>query len=177
MDPAITTTMRLFIGGLLLVAASHKIADFARFRGTLTGYRLVPERATGVLAGGTVLVELVLGGMSLSLGTVWQRAGIAGAIMLLTLYAGVILLNIARGNIHIDCGCLGFTAKAPRLTPFLAWRNAVLVAMGAVALLPAAPRALTWLDLAAIAACLVSFALLYAGSDLAITLSKKDALA
>lgn len=177
MDPAISATASLFIGGLLLVAACHKLAVFSRFRATLAAYRLVAGEATGVLAGGAVLAELVLAWMTLSLGAAWQRTGVVGAIALLTLYAGAIVLNLARGNVHIDCGCLGFAGRAPRLTVLLAWRNAVLVAIAAVALVPVAQRPLTWLDLAAIAASLVSLALLYAGSDLAITLSRKESLA
>ena len=174
MDPAISATAALFIGGLFLLAAGHKLADFARFQATVRAYRLVADDMAGFLAGLAVLAELVIAGMALSIGASWQQAGILGAMALLALYAGVILLNIARDNVAIDCGCLGFAARAPRLTPALALRNLVLVATGALALLPISARALTWLDFTAMAGCLAMLALLYAGFDLAISQSKKE---
>jgi hypothetical protein len=176
MDPAISATSALFVGGLFLLAAGHKLADFDRFQVTVRAYRLVADDMAGFLAGLAVLAEFVVAGMTLSIGASWQQAGLLGAIGLLALYAGIILLNIARGNVAIDCGCLGFTAKAPRLTPALALRNLLLVAIAALALLPVSTRPLTWLDFIAVAGSLASLALLYAGFDLAITLSNKESL-
>lgn len=176
MDPAISATVALFIGGLLMFAAGHKLADFARFQATVRAYRLVADDMAGLLARLAVLAEFVLAGMTMSIGASWQQAGLVGAMGLLTLYAGVILLNIARGNVAIDCGCLGFTARVPRLTRALALRNLLLVAITAIALLPVGIRPLTWLDCVAVAGSLASLALLYAGFDLAITLPNKEAL-
>ena len=177
MDPAISATTALFTGGLFLLAAGHKLADFPRFQATVRAYRIVADDMAGFVAGLAVLVELLIAGLTLSIGASWQPAGIAGAIALLVLYGGVILLNISRGNLAIDCGCLGFTAKAPRLTPALALRNLVLATIAALALVPVSDRALTWLDFTAMAGSLASLALLYAGFDLAIALKKKETLA
>ena len=173
-DPAISATAALFTGGMFLLAAAHKVSDFRRFVATVRAYRIVADDMAAFAGALAVAAELTAGALTLSIGAAWQQVGILLSMALLGAYAGIILLNIARGNVAIDCGCLGFTAKAPRLTTAQALRNGVLIALAGLSLPPVSGRPLEWLDYVAVTASLAALALLYAGFDLAIALSNKE---
>ncbi|MFD2428852.1 MauE/DoxX family redox-associated membrane protein [Sphingobium scionense] len=71
------------------------------------------------------------------------------AMLLLSLFAGAMAINIARGRSHIDCGCGRSQLRHPIGWP-LVIRNLLLVALVAPRLLPTPP--LSVLDIATAAA-------------------------
>lgn len=113
-----------FLVLLFLRAAWHKLADFDRFSGFAADYQLLPgtwaEHAARLLIGleGLTVVLLLIPQLN--------RLGALLAIALLLAYAVVIGINLARGHVHIDCGCGG---TAQRLSPGLLLRNGLLVVL------------------------------------------------
>lgn len=148
LDPALGLALRGGLALLLATAAWHKLRDLAAFGAALGGYRLLPERALGPASIGLVAAELSTAGVLL----VSPRASWAAAA-LLALYSLAISVNLARGRREIDCGCFGPAARQP-LSPALLVRNAALIALALLCALPAAPRALVWVDGLTIAAAI-----------------------
>ena len=143
-DPAIVWIARLGIGCLLLYAAFHKLRDMQEFRLSLGAYRLLPEPIVTLLAWAFALTELALGVACLA-----QLAfGPIGGAVLLAIYTGAIVIDLARGIDSIDCGCGG--PRQP-LSSGLVARNVVLLAVAALAIASPGARALGWLDVVTIA--------------------------
>lgn len=111
------------MGTLALVFAisvSHKLRDYPRFRASLGAYQLVPESLLWLLAPLVILLELTaILAILLPAGP-----GVSIAFGLLLLYTLALIINLARGNTSIDCGC----GDAP--TPISGWlllRNGALL--------------------------------------------------
>jgi len=111
------------MGTLALVFAisvSHKLRDYSRFKASLAAYRLVPASLLSLLAPVVILLELLaIIAIVLPVGP-----GAAIAFGLLVLYTLALVINLARGNTSIDCGC----GDAP--TPISGWlllRNGALL--------------------------------------------------
>ena len=99
-DPVIGWIVRLIIAALLLSAAIPQLRNRAEFAGTIENYRIVPTWSAGVLSFALPLAELALG-----LAVLVFLEALAGAALLLIVYAAAVALNLARGRNHIDCGC------------------------------------------------------------------------
>jgi hypothetical protein len=164
-DPVLLATLRAALALLFAAAALHKLRDRAIFEAVLAEYRVLPRPLlhVGVLGvpalEGTVAVALVLPG----------ALGPAAAVFLPALYGGAIALNLARGRRQLDCGCLGPSLRQP-LSGALVARNAGLAAAAFVCLLPAAPRALVWLDAPTVAGATACLALFWHGAHQALAL-------
>lgn len=164
-DPAAHAALRLALAALFGWAALHKLRDLAAFRLALADYRLLPQRALAAAAPALLAAELAAAGALLAPGPAQPGAWAAAA--LLTLYAAAIVLNLARGRRHIDCGCAGPRARRP-LSGALVARNALLAAAALACALPVSARALVWLDAVSVAGAVAALALLYAALDVAL---------
>lgn len=162
LDPAVRIALRVALSLLFIWSASHKLRDAAGFRAALTNYELVPERWLPSTAALLVAAELCVA-IGLWLPGLGADAGCAAAA-LLALYGGAIAINIARGRRDIDCGCGGVAGDQP-LSVALIVRNGVLAAVALASALPAAPRALTWIDGVTIFGSIVTLTLAYAAID------------
>jgi hypothetical protein len=141
-------------------AAMHKAADLTLFAHTMNGYRVLPQPALAPAALGlTVLESVIVLGLILPL---TRPFAAAAALVLLVLYAGVIALNLARGNDHIDCGCGG---AGQGLSWFLVLRNAALSGICLVAMATPLPVEMTAMAWASAVAGILSFLLLFAGIE------------
>lgn len=161
-DPVWSLALRAGLALLLAGAALAKLRDLRAFAAALAGYRLLPAALAGPAAVAFAAAELAL---ALALWLPVLRAPAAlGAALLLSLYGVAIALNLARGRRDIDCGCGGPLGRQT-LSEALVLRNALLAAAAVVAALPAAPRALAWLDLWTLAAALASLAALYLAAN------------
>jgi hypothetical protein len=143
MDPVLDITLRSALALLFGAAAVHKLRAPADFRDALAGYRLVPVRATGVVAIALALVEVATAA-AFGLALPGVVAPVA-AVSLLCVYSAAIGVNLARGRSDIDCGC-GGTATHQPLSPGLLVRNAVLAAGALLCLRSVDPRPLVWVD-------------------------------
>jgi hypothetical protein len=141
-------------------AAMHKAVDLTIFAHTMGGYRLLPAMALVPVAIGLLVLEMAI---VLGLIVPATRPFAAGAALaLLSVYAGAIALNLARGNRHIDCGCGG---AGQGLSWYLVLRNVLLAGLCLVAMatpLPVEMKAAGW---ASAGAGMLSFLLLFAGIE------------
>ncbi len=95
---------RIFLGGLFIYAAVHKIANPAEFAEDIYNYHLVPGAFVNFLAIVLPWFELIAGGL-LILGIFVSGATFMLLIML-AVFTAAIGINIVRG-IDFDCGCFG----------------------------------------------------------------------
>ena len=164
-DPVLVLSIRVGLAALLLAAAWHKLRDFPGFSKAVAAYRLVPPSCTGLAAALLVGVESAL---SLFLLLHFRPAiGLAATLLFFT-YALAIAINLRRGRADIDCGCVGPAGAQTGLSWTLVLRNACLAALALLPALPVADRALSWLDVAVVAATVVCAGLIYLAADLSI---------
>ncbi|MBX3024365.1 methylamine utilization protein MauE [bacterium] len=135
--------LRASLSLLLASAAWHKLRDVGAFRAAVEGYRLLPPVWTVPFAAFAIAAECGLA-VGLWLPGVGGAAALGGAA-LLGLYAAAMAIALRRGRRDVDCGCAG-PARRQSVRPALVARNGVLIVAALLAALPAAPRALTWMD-------------------------------
>ncbi|MDH0646959.1 hypothetical protein N5D48_09820 [Pseudomonas sp. GD03858] len=136
------------IGGLVLLlgsAALHKLQAPQVFAEVLSGYAQVlgPWCAAPVWVHLLPLLE-VLAAAGVLLSPYWPSAALP-ALALLVSYATALAVVVYRGLVIDDCGC-HFGSRRQPPTHALVWRNLALALVACNLLVPAAERALTWLD-------------------------------
>ena len=164
-DPVVLATLRAALALLFAAAALHKLRDPAGFGAVLAEYRVLPGALVHIGVWGVPKLEAAVSLGLLAPGPL----GPAAAAVLLTSYGAAIALNLLRGRRELDCGCLGPGQRQP-ISGALVARNALLAGGALACLLPAAPRALVWLDFATIAAATASLALFWLGAHRALAL-------
>jgi hypothetical protein len=170
MDPAFQLVLRAAFALLLATAASHKLRDLPRFREVLADYDIVPRAFAPVVAVALAGFEAILAAVMLS-GTAVPAAGVATSTLLLG-YAAAISINVRRGRVDIDCGCMGPASRVP-LGRGLVVRNLLLASAAALLAVPALPRALEWLDLAAVTASTAVLAACWLASERMLVLAPR----
>jgi hypothetical protein len=166
LDPLILKTIAVGLGLMFVIAARHKLADGAGFRITLLEYQVMPEALVSPASRVVPAIELVLGAAWL-LGAYGGGLTAVASAALLGVYAAAIGINLWRGRVHFDCGC-GFGGKRDTeqyLSGGLIARNAVLIALALLTLLPAADRRLAFGDWVTLAAALLAGALLFGAAN------------
>lgn len=129
MDEFVATTIRVVIGGLLLVAGLMKVRHgLHQFTLAVLSYEIVRGTVANALARAIAFAEIVLG-ILLVTGISTRSAAVA-AVVLVAAFTIAIGFSLARRRPH-SCGC-GGPLDAP-IGPQLIVRNAVL--LGALALL------------------------------------------
>ena len=147
---------RVAIGLVFLLSAVQKLQHWRLLPGVIANYRLLPAWAIPPAAALLPPLELLLAiGLLSAQVQPWPELA---AIALLLLFAGAMAVNIARGRMHIDCGC-GHAFLAQHLSRPLVARNLVLAALLLPSLMPSGPVPMPAL-LSAVAAGL-GFFLLY----------------
>jgi hypothetical protein len=166
MDPVVDGIVRLGLGLLFAAAAAHKLRDLAVFRATLAEHRVLPAPLVGGAALAVPGVEMLLAGVLLGafVEPALRSPGLAGAALLLALYAAVIGVNLARGRRHIDCGCGGPAGRQP-ISGWLVARNLLLVTMALLAARPVRARTLGLVDVGTVVIATVALAMLYAAAE------------
>jgi len=174
LDPAFVWAASAALVLVFAQAAWHKLRDLGAFAAAVAAYGLLPAPLAPIAATQLAAAELVLVG-TLLLPPARAGASLA-AFALLSIYSAAIATNLARGRRDIDCGCTGPALRQP-LSGWLLARNA---ALGALALLGAAPvsgRALGPADALPIAGgALAFFALVLAANQLAANAPASRAL-
>jgi hypothetical protein len=158
-DPVLSHVAAASVALVLVLAALAKLKDVELFGHALAAYELLPERWLPWVARALPLLELAAGLLLLPLAT--RPLGAALALAALGLATLALLLALRAGRTDIDCGCGGASdGQGPSPSPALVLRNCVLLALAALALVPAGPRATTALDVfAALAAALFTLGL------------------
>jgi hypothetical protein len=142
-DPVVVHALAAAVALVLLVAALQKLRDLPAFAAAVAQYRLLPWALVWPVALALPAGEAMAGVLLL-----FDATRTAGAALAFALVGGVtfaVAANVARGRVHIDCGCGGIEGRQS-LSWALAARNAVLMAAVLAAGGVPAERALHWLD-------------------------------
>jgi len=123
---------RLILAGVFLVAAAPKLLDPAAFAASIANFRVFPDSVVNAIA--TVVPALELCG-ALALLTPWRRGGALLLAGLLLAFTALLALSLARG-LDLDCGCFGTTSRADPVSPLHLVRNAGLLALAVLVLIP-----------------------------------------
>jgi hypothetical protein len=161
-DPLIIKAIALGMGLLFLTAAWHKLNSPAEFKASLVDYQLLPEWLIKPVGLALPAIELIIG-TSWILG--WSVRWIAYAsAALLTIYTLAIAINVARGRVHIGCGCgaPGSDSSDQPVSGGLVIRNCLLISAALIPTMPLRERTLGVVDFVVIAASLSAAILLYA---------------
>lgn len=160
LDPAIGALLAGCYALLFASAALHKLLDLPRFSAVVDAYAVLP--GIGRLAPAVPLAELAIAtGMLAGVARPWAELG---GVVLLTVYAGAITLNLRRGRADLACGCGGPNERRP-IARWMVWRNLGLaLAMGAAAL-PWGNRPMLAMDAITVAAGVATAAFLYVSLD------------
>jgi hypothetical protein len=158
MDPLLKLTVAWSLAVLFAASTAHKIAAFGEWPGVVRSYRVLP-RTLALPAAGLLLIAGALTAGAL----VWpatRQIGSCAAAAQLILFAAAMAINLRRGRSSIDCGCFGSRLRQ-RISAWMMVRNLILALVALGVLLPAKPRELTVLDIAAVVAAVATLALLY----------------
>jgi uncharacterized membrane protein len=142
-DPAIRWLAAASLAAVFAGSAIAKLRDLTGFRDAVENYRIVPRRIAACAAGIIPLAEIA-GAIGILFGPTREASALL-LLGLLVVFTAAIGVNLARGRRDIDCGCFG-TARGQRLSGGLLVRNAMLIALAAVLLLPAGERRIGALD-------------------------------
>ena len=162
MDPIFTSTAALSLAVIFATTATHKLRAPAWFRRQVAEYRLLPAALVTPVALGLSLLEA-----GLAAGLLWagsRSMAALGALILISLYAGGIAINLWRGRHDMDCGCSGPGAQQP-LHSRLLLRNLILGGLALLAAFPVDVRPLGLFDDFVIIAAPAVIILLYAATD------------
>ena len=121
--------IRLFLGGVWLVAGAAKLPDPAESVLAVRGYQLLPGDAATTVGQLLPVLEIVLGAC-LVLGVLTRGAATVSAVLFLVFIAGIASVWV-RG-IDIDCGCFGGGGYDPDASAAYPWeiaRDAGLLAL------------------------------------------------
>lgn len=164
-DPLIAKAIALGLGLMFALGAFHKLSTMDQFKVIISEYQLLPAWLAASAAWMIASVESALAVGWIFLPTQWLVP--AASVALLLTYTMAIGVNLARGRIHISCGCSfsGRDDSDQQLSSGLLGRNAVLVALALVTTLPAIERDFTFGDYWLLAAALLASTLLYAAGN------------
>jgi uncharacterized membrane protein YphA (DoxX/SURF4 family) len=156
LDPVFIITCSLILSYIFVVASFHKWQNLEEFTETLRNYRLLPEASLGLFSYAIPGLELCCGLALLVPQSASVAAILAGALLLMYIFA--IGLNLLKGRRSIDCGCGGVDQKQA-ISEWLIVRNSVLLFFSYCVIAATQAREALWLDwcialLAAIVGCL-----------------------
>ncbi|MFN3365555.1 MauE/DoxX family redox-associated membrane protein [Exiguobacterium sp. s142] len=108
--------MQLFLTFLLLMfsymflsSSFEKMVNFKQHVTTVQAYQVVPVHRAHIFALIDISIELVVG-LSFLVFIALPYSLILGT-MLLMVYSGVIVLNLLKGRLDLDCGCGGIVGE------------------------------------------------------------------
>jgi len=123
---AILAIALLSLSYMFALTAAHKFSNIENFQQVLTDYKLLPPVLLPLLSRVLPVVEL-LAALGLLVAPLRPLA-LAGACIMLLIYALAMLINIARGRSDIDCGCHG-PHRSQKIGIWSVVRNVSLIAL------------------------------------------------
>ena len=162
LDPVIHTSAILAMALIFAVAAVHKLLSLAVFIEQLTNYKLLPEKWAPLV--GTIIPWLELGAVILLINSSTRTTGIIMLGILIIIYTAAIGINLYRGRVDIDCGCLGDNGNQlneQKLSGWMILRNIIIGMFIVCAALGTGQRSLSWLDSVNILFVTLSIIILY----------------
>jgi uncharacterized membrane protein YphA (DoxX/SURF4 family) len=117
---------RICVGLVFILAATQKTQHWRIFSGVLANYHLLPQTLVTPVAALLPPAEMLVGILLLSAQI--RPFGALAAVVLLSVFAVAMAINLNRGRSEIDCGC-GHSFLKQNLSWVLVGRNAGLVAL------------------------------------------------
>jgi uncharacterized membrane protein len=161
-DPAAAWTISIALALVFGASAGLKLADLEEFRAAVANYRIVPEGLAMPLSA-LIPVAEAAGAVGILIPPT-HRAAAAILLLLLIVFTAAIVINLMRGRLNVDCGCFGPALRQP-LSWWLPARNVLLMALAAIAIMPAGGRAMTPLDVATILFGAATIVVLYLAAN------------
>ena len=123
----ISLVLRVYLGGVFVMAAFYKIIDPRTFALSVATYDFLPLWAINLFALALPMVELIAG-LTLILG-LWTRASafVIGAMMVMFLIA---LGWALQQGIHMSCGCFASAEAEDAIGYHTVVRDLIWLAMG-----------------------------------------------
>jgi uncharacterized membrane protein YphA (DoxX/SURF4 family) len=118
---------RLVLGGIFIWAGADKILHPAAFAQAIYNYQILPTEMINLTALILPWVEVLLGTF-LVLG-VWLPGSVAVANVLLLVFLGALVFNVARG-LDIHCGCFSSSTEGDPATLWYLLRDMVFLSLG-----------------------------------------------
>jgi len=142
MDPVVIRIACILTALLFISAGGHKLSAPEYYRTLIMKYVPVPKMIAKA-------IQLVLGLAELGMGMLMllpmARQQVAWlAVAFLVFYLLLIAVSLLRG-LDMDCGCSSPLNKQ-KLSPWLLFRNVVLIIVALMATTPATDRMLGWSD-------------------------------
>ena len=162
-DPVVSLSIQAGFALLFAFSAVEKAKAPGVFILQLEQYQLLPKSLLGVVGASIILLEL---GVATLLVTPLYYEGVLFGSSLLWVYTGAILINLLRGRIWMDCGCLGTGGEG--LSYWLVVRNLTLLLILLIALIPSTGRQLLWLDYWSVTSTVVAMSIGYLGLNILI---------
>lgn len=118
---------RLVLGGIFIWAGADKILHPAAFAQAINNYQILPGKTINLTALILPWVELLLGTF-LVLG-IWLPGAVALANVLLLVFLGALVFNVARG-LDVHCGCFSSSTEGDPATLWYLLRDTVFLCLG-----------------------------------------------
>jgi uncharacterized membrane protein len=161
-DPVFSWMAAASAAAIFAASGALKFYDVETFRGAVANYRLLPQGLEAPFAWIAPVIETAAAlGLLLTPVRSWSALVL---ILLLCIFTGAIVINLARGRTDIDCGCFG-PALRQRLSWWLLLRNAALFALLATAAMPVGGRAMDFLDYTTVFMAAATVVVLYTGAN------------
>ena len=139
LDPLFLLILDFSFCVLFAIAAAHKIFDQDHFKNVLIGYDLIPHTLVRMFSVAVPMGEIIIASLLL----IDSSLGRFIAVITLLFYALLMASAILRNKVDIDCGC-SWGGATPTSEKKIGWtlvgRNFLLIAIGAVWLLPVSER-------------------------------------
>ena len=137
LDPVVIIAAQALLTVVFASSALGKLRTWDTFVGVVENFRIVPAVAVRPIAYALPLAEL---GVTIGvLSDATRRYAAMMAIALLAIFTAAVVVNLARGRRHIDCGCFGPSSRQT-LSWWLVARNGALMLLAAT-LVPAVAAA------------------------------------
>ena len=124
-DPVFWT--RLVLGGIFIWAGADKILHPAAFAQAIYNYQILPGETINLTALILPWVEVLLG-VFLVVG-VWLPGAVALTNILLLVFLGTLVFNVARG-LDVHCGCFSSSTEGDPATLWYLLRDTVFLCLG-----------------------------------------------
>jgi Methylamine utilisation protein MauE len=161
-DPVFGLLAAAAVALLLGAAGGAKLRNLTRFTAVLEAYDVMPTALAWIVAVVLPFIELTLA-VCLLVNITRPSAAVAAACLLF-IYGAGIAVNLVRGRRDLDCGCEGF-GRRRSIAGWMVARNALMIAVAALAGAPQSARALEVTDVLTIFGGLAAFALVYFAAD------------
>ena len=117
---------RVVLGAVFLYASYDKVLHPAAFAEAVFNYQLLPDFMINLTAIALPWLELMLG--VLLIAGIWLPGTTVLCTLLLTVFIGAIVFNLARG-LDISCGCFSTSSSEGSVTVWTILRDAVFLLM------------------------------------------------